>query len=494
MRNNVSLKWNIRWRFTNSKNKRVYYEQVASFIRKEFERGNYPEGYRMPSIRKLARYLGISIYQVETAYTNLVSSNEVLYSDGSKGTFMFENKTIKESSLVNDKGVLAKLPFHTQNLFIPNTAQKLNIITLGSTYPYGPLETLKKLKDGYLLKDSKGLKAPGQYLFPEVFRTLKQRNLLSSDQQLCIVPSGKALYTVLESLIRPGAIVVSVSQEDVLAIETFFHLHIHSLFTGADEEGMLLESLDAICRKHPVQAVFLRPVLDFMGFSCLSSERINRLMRLAERYKFWILMMDEDHEFSSFCLLRINDLMNSGYMIYISNLSKLCRVFHEIGLVAGPVDFIAALKKNSKKHFIGWDRYMERSIVSLYSSPAIKSDINKINIKCNSGSYALNTIFHNYFIQDSQLVIPKAGTFALVFFRPAIASLMVEPLRKTELYCQEENSLYRVGKPLDALRISLCITNWKILESVFQNIKDSITQQVSLFDHRSVRTVNWNVP
>lgn len=494
MRNNVSLKWNIRWRFANAKSKVAYYKQLVLFIRREFEKGNYPEGYRMPPIRKLARYLGVSIYQVETAYTMLISSNEVLYTTGTRATFMFKNKEIKDLENTKDRGILAKLPFHTQNFFISNTTEKLNVITLGNTYPCEPLEILKRLKDGYLLKDSKRLKAPGQYLFPEAYRILKQRNLLSSDQQFCIVPSGKALYAVLQSLIQPGAIVVSASREDGLAIETFFQLHINAVFTGADEEGMLLESLEAICRIHPVRAVFLRPVLEFPKFSRLSSERIERLMRLAEQYKFWVLMMDEDHEFSSFCLLRDNDLMNSGYMIYISNLSKLCRVFHEIGLVAGPVDFIAALKKTSKKHFIGWDRFLERSIVSLYSSPAIKSDINKISSKCSSGSYALSSIFHNSYIENAQLVFPKAGTFAQVFFRPAIDSRMVEPLRKTELYCQEENAVFRVGKPLDALRISLCIKNWNPLESVFKNIRNGIIEQVSLFDHRSITTVNWNVP
>lgn len=493
MRNNVSLKWNIRWRFANAKSKVAYYKQLVSFIRKEFEKGNYPENYRMPAIRKLARYLGVSIYQVETAYAILISSNEVLYTTGTRATFMFKNKALKELGNPKDRIMLAKLPFHAQDFLVSNI-EKLNVITLGSTYPCGPLEILKKLKDGYLLKDSKRLKAPGQYLFPEAYRILKQRNLLSNDQQFCIVPSGKALYTVLESLIQPGAVVVSVSQEDVTAIETFFQLHLNSVFTGADEEGMLLESLEAICRTHPVRAVFLRPVLDFPGFSCLSSERIEQLMRLAERYKFWILMMDEDHEFSSFCLLRDNDLLNSGYMIYISNLSKLCRVFHEIGLVAGPVDFIAALKKASKKHFIGWDRFMERSIVSLYSSPTIKSDINKISSKCSSGSYALNSIFHNSFIKNAQLVFPKAGTFALIFFRPPIDSRMVESLRKTELYCQEENAVFRVGKPLDALRISLCIRNWNLLESFFKNVRCGIIEQVSLFDHRSIATGNWNVP
>lgn len=494
MRNNVSLKWNIRWRFANAKSKVAYYKQLVSFIRKEFEKGNYPEGYRMPPIRKLARYLGVSIYQVETAYTMLISSNEVLYTNGTRATFMFKNKAIKELGNPKDKGMLAKLPFHAEDFLVSNVAEKLNVITLGSTYPCGPLEILKKLKDGYFLKDSKRLKAPGQYLFPEAYRILKQRNLLSNDQQLCIVPSGKALYAVLESLIQPGAIVVSASREDVLAIETFFQLHIDSVFTGTDEQGMLLESLEAICRSHPVGAVFLRPVLDFPKFSRLSSERIKRLMRLAEQYKFWVLMMDEDHEFSSFCLLRENDLIKSGYMIYISNLSKLCRVLHEIGLVAGPVDFIAALKKTSKKHFIGWDRFLERSIVSLCSSPAIKSDIHKISARCSSGSYALSSIFHNCYIENAQLVFPKAGTFALVFFRPSIDPRIVEPLRKTELYCQEENAVFRVEKPLDALRISLCIRNWTPLESFFKNIRNDIIEQVFLFDNRSVTTVNWNVP
>ncbi|MGM3135826.1 hypothetical protein, partial [Bacillus cereus group sp. Bc238] len=63
-----------------------------------------------------------------------------------------------------------------------------------------------------------------------------------------------------------------------------------------------------------------------------------------------------------------------------------------------------------------------------------------------------------------------------------------------DLYYQEENAVFRVEKPLDALRISLCIRNWNPLESFFKNIRNDIIEQVSLFDNRSVTTVNWNVP
>ena len=64
--------------FTADKaSKKPLYEQLYSYVADEIKNKNIKENERMPSKKALAKYLGISVNTVETAYSILVQEGQL---------------------------------------------------------------------------------------------------------------------------------------------------------------------------------------------------------------------------------------------------------------------------------------------------------------------------------------------------------------------------------------------------------------------------------
>lgn len=473
MENMMSKKWNISWELNLSSEPRPkYYLQVIDLIRGEHEKGNYPLDFKMPTVRALATYLGIKRYSVERAYNYFIVLEEVLYTKTTKGTFMYELKTESEWDTNSPDLFLSRLPYNRENkpFFSFDGYPRLNILTLGNTYPGKQMKTCSKIAEAYCLsREEPETLGYGKYLLKEGFRILKQRKVLVQEAQLCIIPGGKALFYVLKGILSPGANIACVSGDDGVAMETFFQLQLKPHFTQADEEGMRVDTLKELCLQETISAVFLRPSPDIPIPICLTQKRWKQILDLAETYHFWIIVMNDEGEFSS--LLPIDYALNTGRVIYISPFSKILPDYHNIGMVAGPVDFIERLNKLVKGCFLGWNSYLERGMVQLYNSDVVTEDVRMINSRAKKGRYVLESMFHNYFGREASLYLPDAGLFGFILFKTGIDPLFFTEFKNTELYHSEENSSFDPHQPINALRISLCIKEWKPLECVFKRIK-----------------------
>lgn len=472
MKKCVFVEWGIRWRLKRHSTTIPIHQQIMVLIRKEHYRKNYPDAFRMPSIRKLAIFLKVNRYQVEKAYSGLIISNEILYNKKGVGTFMFNLPSEEECKQLKSKEVFSGLSFSAQQPTTETVEQNkaLNILTLGGPYQMYAHNTFEKLGTDYLFKDSKKIHLSGQYLFPKAYRILKRRNVVDNDRRLCLVPKGNALYEILDNLLYSGAHVVSVFAEDRVVNDVLARLGLKSVFADVDAEGMLACSLEQICKACNVKAIVVRTSSDFATPVCLTIARWEQLLKLAKEYKFWILLIDDDYEFSGFRLPKRNTLLQCSFLIYISLLNKICYFFQEVNLVTGPIDFIHVLRKKVMKHFANWNHVLEKSMVSLYSSLEMKADLQRIRNRFKSGAYILRQIFENYFKKGAELFLPKAGAFALVFFNPAISAQHLKSLKTSEMYHPDENIDFKEDQYLDGLRISLCMKNWKPLEHIFKSL------------------------
>lgn len=470
MKKYVLMEWNIRWRLNRHSVTVPIHRQIMLLIRKEYDRKNFPDAFRMPSIRKLALFLKVNRYQVEKAYSCLIISNEILYNKKGIGTFMTNDLPEGGVEHLKSRQVLSGLSFSAQQQTATSAEQSkcLNILTLGYPYQMHAYNTFDKLRAGSFYKQCKKTKYSGQYLLPQAYRVLKRRNVIDDDRQLCLIPKGKALYEILDNLLHSGAYVASIFPEDKPVNEIFSRLGLNSVFVDADAEGMIAPSLEQICKNYPIKAIVIRTSSDFAALVCLTIKRWEQLLKLAEEYKFWILVLDDDYEFSGFRLPKRNTLQHCSFLIYISLLNKICYFLQEVSLVTGPIDFINALSKNVTKHFANWNHVLEKSIVALYTSLEMKADIKRIRNKCRHGAYILRRIFDNYFQKGAELFLPKAGAFALVFFKPAISAQHLKSLSSSEIFHPEENIGFKKDQYLDGIRISLCMKNWKVLEHIFK--------------------------
>ncbi|WP_316841976.1 hypothetical protein [Pedobacter gandavensis] len=470
MENYQSILWNIKWKLSRRNAKKRIYLQFVDLIQMEFERGNVPFGLKMPAIRTLASVFKVKPHVVERAYAFLVSKDHVLYAVPGIGTFM-HTPVMKDGHI---KEVLfGKFKFNKTlgKSVEEDTKGVMNILTIGSVYQPPRSKTYEVFNDIHHQKDTIEVRTHGKYYFPEALKILKNRGIIDNEDQLCIIPRGFALYKVMRCLIKDGDDVVSVSEADLQFMELCRNLHLKVSITGADEKGMSADGLERICKEKDVKVVIIRPRPDFPVPVSMKKDRWKQIVALSVKFNFCLLVMDYDYEF---CRSGAKDLqisLQTATVVYIAPLSNLTLQFHQIGMVAGPKDFISLLNKRVKKCYDGGDYLLERGMAGLCASGELSSYVRTVNKRCKAGEYSLDVIFKSYIADEAHLILPDWGTFAFVGLNAPLNPVSISALLDTELYHNEGNLWFNPDAPVNALRISLCIDRWNPVEIIFKGIR-----------------------
>src|SRR3546814_13813999 len=66
---------------------------------------------------------------------------------------------------------------------------------------------------------------------------------------------------------------------------------------GLDAQGIDVEEVEALCKRHPVRAIFVTPHHQFPTTVSLGTERRLKLLDLARHYGIAIIEDDYDHEY-----------------------------------------------------------------------------------------------------------------------------------------------------------------------------------------------------
>jgi len=467
--NHQILLWNIKWKLCRKNAEKRIYLQIVDLIQMEFNKGNVPFGLKMPAIRTLAFVVNVKPHVVERAYTFLVSKDDVLYAIPGIGTYMhnpvMEDERMKE--VLFSKFIFNK----TQGKIVERDKKRMNVLTLGAVYQLPPSKTHEIFNGLIHQKDAIELGAHGKYFFPEALKILRGRRIIDNEDQLCIIPRGLALYKVLRCLMNSGDHVVAVSEEDIPFMDLCRHLHLNISITGADEKGMSADRLERICKQKHVKVVMVRPRPDFPMPVSMKQDRWKQIVALSVKFNFCLLVMDYDYEFCRSAGKDLGISLQTATVVYISPLSNLTLQFHDIGMVAGPKDFISMLNQRVKKCFDGEDNLLERGMAGLCASGELNSYVRTVNKRCKVGEYNLDFIFHSYIEDEAHLILPNWGTFAFVGLAAPLNPHSIKPLLETELYHNEGNLWFNPDAPVNAIRISLCLDRWNPVELMFKGIR-----------------------
>ncbi|WP_316746923.1 hypothetical protein [Pedobacter gandavensis] len=445
-------------------------QQLIELIAEAYNRGNHPDHYMMPSVRILAKDLGVQRHLVAGAYRYWITREEILYSRGRQGTFMYsrqeKNPAIK---------VAASAQFSFQEKPVRRSGagehQGLNILTLGSTYPTGP-------STGF---NSNQNKMPGNFPSAMAFRRacfakdmlgiLRNRKLVNHERQFCAIPNGRAVHKVLKMITEPEDLMVMTSIDDFELVETAAQLGLNLAFTGTDEQGMSAEKLEDICLSGKVKVVFLRPAPDFPIPVSMTRLRWRKMVELAEKYGFCILVLDEDYEFLHKKNAPLPISLESGKVIYIAPYSKVTPVSHRVCMVAGPEDFIVALKERAKMVINTWNQSAEKAALLALSSSKLRIQVKKGNQCCVSAAYKWNMMVVNYLSGLATLTFADSGTFGFLKFKTPISGSLVANFMENRLFLEEENFAFEPDEPIDGFRFSLFIRDWTAIEFFMKMIR-----------------------
>jgi GntR family transcriptional regulator/MocR family aminotransferase len=335
------------------------FAQIARSISDDIRRGRLKAGSRLPGSRRLAKELGVHRNTVLAAYDELVAEGWIR-TEAARGSFV--RSELHPIPLSRQRkpptGMSNTLPYRLHPMDERPQRQ-------GET-PKGLLNLAGGLPDPRLVPSTEIARALGRVLRrrgrfllsygdPQGLPSLRKQlvSMLSQTRGVPATPdeiivtrgSQMAIYLVTKALLGPGQIV---------AVEEYGYQPAWSALrsSGAtlqpvpiDEEGLVVEALEAHAATGRLAAVYLTPHHQFPTTVSLSAPRRQALMDLARRHSLAIIEDDYDHEFHyrGQPVLPLASADPHGSVVHVGSLSKILAPGLRVGYVAAPTALIQRL-------------------------------------------------------------------------------------------------------------------------------------------------------
>jgi len=255
------------------------YIAIANAIEGDVKQGRLAPGAQLPTHRDLAEMLGVTVGTVTRGYAE-AARRGLLRGETGRGTFIGgeASKTLlchREGLLPGVVDMSMTLPLYGQNPDLNEALRRIamdpNTQRLLEYYP----------SNGRLVDRQAGVQWITRY------------NLDVLAENVAVTTGGQnALAVVLSAMFRPG---------DTIAVEGITYPFIKTLSRrfnvklipiGQDDNGMIPESLEAVCREHPIQGVYLMPTCQNPTTTRIPEYRRQQIAAIAQQHDLMIIEDD----------------------------------------------------------------------------------------------------------------------------------------------------------------------------------------------------------
>jgi DNA-binding transcriptional MocR family regulator len=269
------------WRPDPLQLRRPAYLSLAEQIANAIHDGKLVNGERLPTHRKLAEDLKLSIQTVSRAYDELIRRGMIAGEIG-RGSFVQTQ------------------PKEPEPPYLPERLGE--VIDLSILKPVCEQIHLDRMREafGWLaenLPSSSALSFRPNMVFPRhravATEWLAQCGLEVSPLNVNLTNGATSGMTVaLMSVAPPGSTVATeaISHHTLVPLSSYLGIHLEGL--AIDEDGMIPQALDEACRKGPIRAVFLQPSVVNPTATLMSAERRQALATVAARHDIAIIEND----------------------------------------------------------------------------------------------------------------------------------------------------------------------------------------------------------
>lgn len=240
-----------------------------------------------------------------------------------------------------------------------------------------------------------------------------------------------------------------------------------------DEKGINLEELEEILKNLPTPPKVLYVVPDFSNpaGTCLPLKRREKLLDIAERYKFYIV---EDLAYN---LLAYDDdtlpplltLKDSKYLITIGSFSKILSPGLRTGFIIAPKDLIRPIRLLKEASDLCCGTYAQKLIYYFCKNGFLNNHLKKLKRAYKEKRDKLKEALEKYFLGKAVWNNPSGGFFFFLTFPENIDcyKLAEKALEnKTSFVPGEE--FFVNGKGKNTARISFSQTN---VNEIFEGVR-----------------------
>jgi DNA-binding transcriptional MocR family regulator len=324
------------------------YTQLAQDIQRRIRSGALPPGARLPTVRELARQLGVTRLTVHTAYSELQAGGWVEATVG-RGTFVAATsepaamladpgRDLSPPSILNDMLRMARLP-GMRSLAMADAAPDL----------YPAREFGRALEEALAAGPAVLGYAPSQgdpVLRTTLAELLRDRGISAGPDEI-VITSGvtQGMSLIAHTLARPGDAVI-VEQPTYLGLLNVLSAQgIRAVGVPVDEEGLVVEALEPLILEHRPRFIYTIPVFQNPSGVCLSAARRAALLELIERHR--IPLVEDDiysqlaYEGAAPQAIKAGD--HGGLVLNISSFSKSALPGARVGYVVAAPHLAARL-------------------------------------------------------------------------------------------------------------------------------------------------------
>ena len=365
------------------------YKVLADAIEHTLEEDNGTKE-KLPPIRKLSAKLGVSNSTVVAAY-RLLEKKGIAYSKPGSGTYILPKIVAPQQN--NKFGALFQ-DYENEKLKRGKLDCDNTVIDLAGNSPMAetvPVADFKKALDTVL--DKEGGYA-FSYLESEGYLPLRQiLSRFSQTQygiQCCsediLITSGtqQALDLIAKAILNPGDTVLAEMPSYIGMRLAFTMNNARLLGVPVEHDGINLDITEYYAKQYHPRLLYTMPVYQTPTGVCMSEEKREHLLALAEKYNFYIV---EDDLFSDLNLrgkrlrpLKSND--NVGRVLYVRSFSKLLMPGIRTGYIIIPHTLFEKLAATKYASDISGSSLIQRALTVYFQNDCWNGNLQKLIAAC----------------------------------------------------------------------------------------------------------------
>jgi len=344
------------------------YQQIFRQIRALIHDGLLEAGAKMPSVRRLAADIGVSMTTIYSAYDALAAANLIETRHGS-GTYVTQHPGVATGANLRTReemgGALSELPpmrwepydYESNFFLVPESkkhADKLIRFIQASPDPaLFPFERIKQTATNMLWNPQEFFFDRGhpQGYLPLVDHIEKEMALagvpMAEGENDIILTGGfhRALSVILRRLVKPGQKVAVESPTYAPILNLLIAEEIGFVPIPIDDDGMDTEFLAGALKKDEIKAVITIPTFHNPTGVTMSQERREHLLKLAARHRVPIIEDDWGRalRYDGEEIPPLKAMDPGGYVIHIGTFSKCFLPGLRVGWITSPAGFSMSL-------------------------------------------------------------------------------------------------------------------------------------------------------
>ncbi|GGH70947.1 GntR family transcriptional regulator/MocR family aminotransferase [Filimonas zeae] len=373
---------------------RAIYLQLADALQLLIKNGHLTAGQQLPGTREAAAWLSLNRITVNKAYEELQMQGWLISAIG-KGTFVAAQLPTLAPSILKPAGTahttagfsITQKPWLTDAPIYPNTR-----LHLDDGFPdpqLAPLAELYRAWRSQLTRSSSLYPKFGSYSHPsgpDYYKTALATHLnetrglkTTPGNILSVRGTVMGIHLVCTGLINAGDVVVSGIPGWRRAEQNFLHAGATHIGIGVDEQGLIVEELEKICRNTRVRMVYVTSHHHYPTTVSLHINRRLALLQLAQEHGFIIFEDDYDYDFhyKHRPLQPLASADENGMVIYCGSFSKSFSPAFRMGYLTAPANVIEHLARVRAMMDRQGDHVLDNAMAELLHTGTIQRYLRK---------------------------------------------------------------------------------------------------------------------